>query len=136
MTEISFINGFLTWQKFWNSMIKFVKLTWWLRLDGTFFRQINNFNFYLISRDSLSNGNHRILLPRFFSQKFRQINVLLKMNFTINWFDGKRIAWRRQWISRFSTLTLCTVRKCDLVPHIFGKNFVKVTFLLKKLLKS
>ena len=25
---------------------------------------------------------------------------------------------------------------CDLVPHIFGKNFVKVTFLLKKLLKS
>ena len=25
---------------------------------------------------------------------------------------------------------------CDLVSHIFGKNFVKVTFLLKKLLKS
>ena len=25
---------------------------------------------------------------------------------------------------------------CNLVSHIFGKNFVKVTFLLKKLLKS
>ena len=36
-----------------------------------------------------------------FSQKFRQINVLLK-NFTVNWFDGKNFAW--QWISRFSTL--------------------------------
>ena len=40
-----------------------------------------------------------------FSQKFRQINVLLK-NFTINWFDGRKFAWQR--ISRFST-------RC--VPH-------------------
>ena len=36
-----------------------------------------------------------------FSQKFRQINVLLK-NFTINWFDGRKFGW--QWICRFSTL--------------------------------
>ena len=36
-----------------------------------------------------------------FSQKFRQISILVK-NFTINWFDGKKFVWQR--IARFSTL--------------------------------
>ena len=57
--------------------------------------------------------NYGILLPRFILQKFRQINVLLK-NFTINWFDGKKFAWP----------------KCS-PQYIFGKNFVKITYLLK-----
>ena len=35
-------------------------------------------------------GNFGILLPRFFSQNFRQINVLLN-NFAIIWFDGKNL---------------------------------------------
>ena len=43
----------------------------------------------------------RNFIATVFSQKFRQINVLLK-NFTINWFDGKKFAW--QWICRFSTV--------------------------------
>ena len=37
-----------------------------------------------------------------FSQNFRQINVLQKRNFIVNWFDGKKFTWQR--ISRFSTL--------------------------------
>ena len=47
-----------------------------------------------------------------FSQKFRQIDVLLK-NFTISWFDGKKFAW--QWIFHFSTL--CSVEKQDILSH-------------------
>ena len=40
----------------------------------------------------------------------------------------KKITW--QWISRFSTLW-------EIYPHfVFGKNFVKSTYLLKKLLNT
>ena len=51
-----------------------------------------------------------------FSQKFRQINVLLN-NFTIIWFDGKKFAW--QWISRLST-------RCVFAPQ--SRNFCDFTW--------
>ena len=61
-----------------------------------------------------------------FSLKFRQINVLLK-NFTINWFDEQKLH------GMAVNFTFCHTAQCgkccDLVSHIFGKNFVKVTFL-------
>ena len=91
-----------------------------------FFRQINlrvKFIFTEIFRQNVITavkphicGNHGILLPRFFSQKFRQINVLLN-NFTINWFDGKILHGREFF----------------LFPHcekftLTEKKFVKPTF--------
>ena len=79
-----------------------------------------------------------------FSQKFRQINVLLK-NLTINWFDGKSFEW--QWISRFSTFwaaQYCTVwKKCSqwksissnqllyLFSNFFSKSAAVTKFLSK-----
>ena len=53
----------------------------------------------------------------FFSQKFRQIKVLLK-NVTVNWFDGKHFAW--QWISLFSTLVY--VQISGIYSHYFLSN--------------
>ena len=56
-----------------------------------------------------------------FTQKFRQINVLLK-NFTIDWFDGKKFAW--QWISRFSTLWILNFPDCACdSARFFCENF-------------
>ena len=52
----------------------------------------------------------------FFSQKFRQITILVK-KFTINWFDGKKFAW--QWISRLST-------RCVFAPQ--SRNFCDFTW--------
>ena len=68
-------------------------------------------------------GNFAILLP-LFSQKVRQINVLLK-SLTINWFHGKKFAW--QWISRFSTLCKRDDAKNiswnQLFSNFFSENF-------------
>ena len=80
--------------------------------------------------------NFGILLPRFFSQKFRQINVLLK-NFTVNWFDGRKFAW--QLISRFSTLHCVGNPQCGNFRNLlslFWQQFRETNFILKKLLKS
>ena len=70
-------------------------------------------------------GNFWILLPAtVFSQKFRQINVLLK-NSTINWFDGKKFEW--PWISRFSTQW---ERRFDLHSAVLYIGSVKSFLLL------
>ena len=79
------------------------------------------YNFHTVTLWKLQNFTATI-----FSQKFRQINVLLN-NFTINWFDGKRFAW--QWISRFSTLWLCNL-------IIIWRNFTATTFCRKNSVKS
>ena len=54
----------------------------------------------------------RNFIATIFSQKFREINFLLK-NFTLSWFDEKNFAW--QWIFRFSTL-------CEKFTLISWKN--------------
>ena len=47
---------------------------------------------------------------------------------------------KKPWQQNCVISTMCASSHCgnccDLVSHIFGKNFVKLTFLLKKLLKS
>ena len=70
-----------------------------------------------------------------FSLNFRQITVLLKKLYS-------QLIWRkvflrgRQWISRFSTLCTQCGYNGNLLSLFFGKNSVKVTFLLKKLLNT
>ena len=73
----------------------------------------------------------RNFIATVFSQKFRQINVLLK-NITIHWFDGKKFAWQK--ISRFSTLCYCTVwknEKLTLIEKIFRQTNYLVISLVK-----
>ena len=92
------------------------------------FRQINSLVTCLVkpllSRNFYKNAWERIsvistlctaVLCTIFSEKIREINVLLK-NFNLNWFDEKKIAW--QWISRFSTL-------CKVNLTTFCKSSVK-----------
>ena len=88
------------------------------------------------------------------AQKFRQINFLPK-KFTLNWFDEKNCVSEflvfphfccdfensfdkkfRENIVQIFTLTLPCGNYGNSLSHIFGKNFVKVTFLLNELLKS
>ena len=65
-----------------------------------------------------------------FSQKFRQIDVLLK-NLTINWIDGKNLHGS-EFMANSCGMKITEIYSVSLS---FDKNFVKATFLLKKLLK-
>ena len=80
-------------------------------------------------------ANFHTVMPTIFSQKFRQINILLK-NSTINWFDGQFCVV----VVNFSFLhTVCwTVWKLhgNLLSLFLYKNFVKVMILLTKLQNS
>ena len=77
-------------------------------------------------------GNHGILLPRFLTQKFRQINFLPK-KFTLHWFDEKNFAWQR--ISCFSTLcderTQCGKMKKN--HSRFCKDFSSNHFIVREI---
>ena len=61
-----------------------------------------------------------------FSQKFRQINFLLK-KFTLNCFDGKKIAWQRFFC--FSTLCWVNFTKNYCSFHI--KFYLAKVFFVK-----
>ena len=66
----------------------------------------------------------------FFFQIFRQSNVLLK-NFTVNWFDEKKFAWR--WISHFSILC-CNFHSVLLIfTTSVSRFFLSATELVKVL---
>ena len=75
-------------------------------------------------------GNYGILMPPFFSEKFRESNVSLKKNFTLNWFDGKICIPVN--FSFFHTVdTGRSAQFNDFSPHhIFCKNSVNSTFSL------
>ena len=61
-----------------------------------------------------------------FSQKFRQINVLQK-NFTLNWFDGKKIEVR-------ATVPQCGKMRNSFSPKIFCEIKSLLTSLVKPLI--
>ena len=76
----------------------------------------------------------RYSLTRHFWQKFRESNVLTKE-------ITEELIWRNLFLVRrkfsfFHTVVWCGNNGNLLSSHIFGKNFVKITFLLKKLLES
>ena len=78
----------------------------------------------------------QILLPQFFSQKFREINFLLK-NFTLNWFDEKKcMAMNFSFFHHtvlHSQYTYVGNYKIFL-PRFSYKNSVKLTFDKRTLL--
>ena len=65
-----------------------------------------------------------------FSLKFCQINVLQKLYY--------KLVWRKKnWLgSEFRFTTLHSVEITEIISHFFGRNFVKATFSLEKLLQS
>ena len=79
-------------------------------------------------------GNYRNLLSHIFGKNFVTITHLL--NKLLNsWFDEIFFRWARFF--RFSILLRAqcgNYKNC--LSHIFGKNFVKPTHLLKKLLNN
>ena len=67
----------------------------------------------------------------FFFKKFRQINVLLK-NFTINWFDGKKIVWQQHTVEKREILFhRKNISSNQLFSNLFTKTVTFTEFLLK-----
>ena len=84
-------------------------------------------------------GNFKNFPPRLFGKN--SVKVIFSLyNYTINRFHENCLKWveisviSTQWCRNFHTV-LCD--KCiNPLSHFFRKNFVKVTFSLKNLLKS
>ena len=79
--------------------------------------------------------NYGNLLSRSFGKNFVKVTVLLH-NLLKSYFDEKKIGEREFLVFPHCAVELSQCGNCcNLVSHIFGKNFVKVTFLLKEITK-
>ena len=115
------------WQKFRESNVFTKALIWrniWVTVNFSFFHTVRKSLCHSVTLEITQFYCHATV----FTQKFRQINVLLQ-NFTINWFDGKKFTW--QWISRFSTHTLWKLRNFTLTE----KKIRQITYLVISLVK-
>ena len=93
----------------WNQVFSnfFIK-TLFSQLLAKKYIRVNFRNFHTMVQCAQC-GKLQTFTATVYSQKFRQINVLLK-NFTISWFDGKKIAWLAVNFSFFHTVTYCMWR--------------------------
>ena len=99
----------------------------------------NQFRVQFFGKKLLSRNFHIVTLfdaqcAHFFRKNFVKATVLLNKSLK-SWFDEIFFQWEQ--IIHFSTLCCAQCGKCgNSLSRFFGKNFVKVTVLLKKLLKS
>ena len=87
------------------------------RENNFFHKQIRkqiDYTKYFISESKFTLWKLRDFTAMVFSQKYRQINVLLK-NFTINWFGGKKLRSSEFLVSShcvFKPLSNCQINFC------------------------